>query len=207
MARKPAARRHTLIVDCLDCTAQQMFPKQLIDFYNCNSKNIPPMESNTSHKLHCSSRRIIATLMTVIYFMIVLSPLTAAAMNAEPVTSECAGDCRICGCSPRAQADNTCCCAKKRQAQSHAHDDVDRDEPECCKQKQTETTVLRCGCPCGDKKQSLLSASASFELLPFVYYDNIEFPHDDPLFSTLSTFQATRFGDPPDQPPKLISFC
>jgi hypothetical protein len=70
-----------------------------------------------------SHRYITSLLLTMIYLVIVLSPLAPFAMYspvvAHAVTGECSGDCDICECSPENRADHTCCCAKKKLMQAN----------------------------------------------------------------------------------------
>jgi len=77
------------------------------------------MPISCTHTMRQSFRRLIAVMLTTIYLLIVISPLASLAMQSKTVshavTGECAGDCRICGCSPAASANQTCCCAMKKQ--------------------------------------------------------------------------------------------
>jgi hypothetical protein len=63
-------------------------------------------------------RYITSLLLTMIYLVIVFSPLAPLAMQsklvAHAVTGECSGDCRIDGCSLERSAAHTCCCAQKK---------------------------------------------------------------------------------------------
>jgi hypothetical protein len=144
--------------------------------------------------------------MMVIYLVIALSPLTSLAMHskvvAHAITGECSGDCDICGCSPESRASNTCCCSKKREQQAHAHND--ENTPDCCKKKPAEKkTIIACGCPCGEGKQTALSISETFEVLPYHFTESFIVPHTDTTFTDSPHRLTSRFGDPPDQPPKL----
>lgn len=147
--------------------------------------------------------------MMAIYLMVAISPMASAALRskmvAHAITGECSGDCSICGCSPEARANHTCCCAKKLQAQenSQAHKD-DADEPECCKKKHAKTTVIRCGCPCGSGKQAALSIGGTSEVLPYQFTESFILPDTDTTFSNLPHRLTSRYGDPPDPPPKLF---
>lgn len=66
-----------------------------------------------------SHRYITSLLMTVVYLLIVFSPLAPLAMqsnlNVHAHGSECSGDCRIDGCSPERSAAHTCCCWQSRK--------------------------------------------------------------------------------------------
>lgn len=57
--------------------------------------------------------------MTVVYLLIVFSPLAPLAMqpnlNVHANGGECSGDCRIDGCSPERSAAHTCCCWQSRK--------------------------------------------------------------------------------------------
>jgi hypothetical protein len=69
--------------------------------------------------------------MTMIYLLIMLSPLASFAMQLKPaantVTGECSGDCRIDGCSVERSAAHTCCCWQKRQLTIGSHLDSGAD--------------------------------------------------------------------------------
>jgi hypothetical protein len=155
---------------------------------------------------------MIATAMMVIYLVIALSPLTSLAMHskvvAHAVAGECSGECDICGCSPESRASNTCCCSKKRQQQAHIHEEDQDNTPDCCKKKPVKKkTIIACGCPCGGEKQSALSVSDSTEVLPFHFTEQFSTPHTETTFTNPDNRLTSRHGDPPDPPPKLISFC
>lgn len=62
--------------------------------------------------------------MTVVYLLIVFSPLAPLAMqsnlNIHAHVGECSGDCRIDGCSPERSAAHTCCCWQSRKKTARA---------------------------------------------------------------------------------------
>jgi hypothetical protein len=169
------------------------------------------MNKTVSHPANLSFRHIIAAAMMALYLTIIFSPLAPFATHstdAAPMAiRECSGDCNLCGCSPESRAANTCCCSKKRQQQAHIHEDVEADEPECCKKERADKkTVIACGCPCGNGKQDALSASGISELLPFHFTEQFSIPHRYTTFSNLTKRLTSRHVNPPDPPPKL-SFC
>jgi hypothetical protein len=170
------------------------------------------MSNPSEHNAKQSMRRMIAATLTVIYLVIALSPLAALAMHskvvAHAVTGECSGDCDICGCTPENRANHTCCCAKKRQQQAHVHEDDQDGTADCCKKKPVEKkTIIACGCPCGNGKQVALSTSGTSEILPFHFTEQFSTPHTDTTFTNPTHRLISRHGEPPDQPPKLVSFC
>lgn len=71
-----------------------------------------------------SHRYITSLLLTIIYLLIVFSPLAPLAMQsklvAHAVTGECSGDCRIDGCSLERSAAHTCCCWQKKRREAPA---------------------------------------------------------------------------------------
>lgn len=74
-----------------------------------------------------SHRNLTSLLLTLIYLLIVVSPLAPLAMQSKPVahavTGECSGDCRIDGCSLERSATHTCCCWQKKQREAvESHD-------------------------------------------------------------------------------------
>lgn len=100
-------------------------------------------------------RRTIATVMTMIYLAIALSPLASLAMHsrvvAHAVTGECTGDCAICGCSLESRASNTCCCAKKKQMQSSA---ARLSSNECCTPPAASAPAVAKGNCCDASQQT-----------------------------------------------------
>ena len=80
------------------------------------------------------NRYITSLLMTIIYMVIVFSPLAPLAMQAGHVahaaTGECSGDCTVDGCSLERSAAQTCCCWQKkkhRDVDAHLHSDDDNN--------------------------------------------------------------------------------
>jgi hypothetical protein len=166
------------------------------------------MYNSSLHNASRSLRRMITATLTAVYLLITLSPLSSIAMHskvvAHAVTGECSGDCNICGCSAENRANHTCCCAKKRQQQAHVHEDDEDGAADCCKKKPVKKkTVIACGCPCGSGKQAVLSASGTSEVLPFHFTEQFKTPHTETTFTDPTQQLTSRFGDPPDPPPKL----
>lgn len=154
-------------------------------------------------------RSIIAATLAIIYLFISLSPVTTLAMNSKTLThsltGECTGDCDTCGCSIERRNSHTCCCAMKRQKQAHIHDDVEVDEPECCKKERADKkTVIACGCPCGSGKQSALSSGGTSEVIPFHFTEQFSTPLTETSFTNPALHLTSRHNDPPDPPPKLV---
>ena len=169
------------------------------------------MYIQSAHTAKSTLHHMIAAGMTALYLAIILIPLASFDMqstNAAPVgIRECTGDCNLCGCSPESRASNTCCCSMKRQQQAQIHEDGEDSSPDCCKKKPVEKkTVIACCCPCGNGKQTALSASGTSELLPFHFTEQFSTPHADTHFPILTHRLTSRHGEPPDPPPKL-SIC
>jgi hypothetical protein len=65
--------------------------------------------------------------MTMIYLLIIFSPLTSRALQTKQTghaVTECSGDCKTDGCSLERSAAHECCCWKKKQQgslDSHRH--------------------------------------------------------------------------------------
>lgn len=74
-----------------------------------------------SHIKTCTFRRFSGFFLTVIYGLIALAPLAPVPLHSKTVlhavTGECVGDCTVCGCSPEARVNGTCCCAQKHKLQ------------------------------------------------------------------------------------------
>lgn len=78
------------------------------------------------------NRYITSLLMTMVYMVIVFSPLAPLAMQAQhaahAVTGECSGDCTADGCSLERSAAHTCCCWQKKKhgaVDVHCHSEDD----------------------------------------------------------------------------------
>jgi len=167
------------------------------------------MHIPSAHTVKRSFRHIIAAGMTALYLAIIYTPIASITMHSPdtpPVAvRECSGDCNLCGCSPESRANHTCCCAKKRQQQAHIHGDDEDGTADCCKKKPVgKKAVIACGCPCGSGKQAALSASGTSEVLPFHFTEQFSIPHTDTTFTNLTQRLTSRFGAPPDPPPKRI---
>jgi len=163
--------------------------------------NRPRLEE--THTLKLFSRPIVALILTVIYSLIIMSPLAPLALQsprvAHAVTGECSGNCDICGCSAERRASHTCCCFLKKKLQ-HDHKNV----PDCCKKKKrSKMTMLSCNCPCGGNKMPGLAGSEKTEVMPYRFNDGIVSLAEIPLFSSTGKCLTDRHGDPPDPPPKL----
>jgi len=149
------------------------------------------------------SRSIVALILTVIYSLIIMSPLASLALKsprvAHAVTGECSGNCDICGCSAERRASHTCCCFLKKKLQ-HDHKNV-RD---CCKKKKPhKMTMLSCNCPCGGNKMPALTGAEKTEVLPYLFCEGFVPLDENALFSSHGKRLTDHQGDPPDPPPKL----
>ncbi len=149
------------------------------------------------------SRSIVAIILTVIYSLIIMSPLAPLALKsprvAHAVTGECSGNCDICGCSPERRANHTCCCFMKKK---HQHDQGNVSE--CCKNKKRhKMTMITCNCPCGDNKLPGLPGAEKTEILPYRFTEGIVALAEDTLFSSHGKRLTDHHGDPPDPPPKV----
>ena len=215
------------------------------------------MNNYPRHTTNRLRRRLIATVLTVIYLVIALSPLASLAMHSKivthAITGECSGDCDICGCSLESRTNHTCCCAKKNQKQAsdkprmesststppkqsvaeqknERHSKSARSAanwpvtPDCCAQTAnkheglatkpepitdtagTETTIFKCGCPCGKGKLLTLTGFGSNELIPTHTSERLEPQSIETLFADFSHRLAFRHGVPPDPPPKISPF-
>lgn len=152
-------------------------------------------------------RRIIATVLSVIYLIICCGPLASIAMHSKTVvhaiTGECSGDCSICGCSPESKASNSCCCSKKRKQEAHTHEDEDAT-PACCKKKSSakKTVIASCGCPCGSGKTLALSGGSTGDMLPYYFTEQIVLSHAETHYPNLSHLLNSRHVEPSDPPPQ-----
>jgi|SRR6185369_6771498 len=179
------------------------------------------MITPSTHKAGRPFRRFSAVVLTTIYLLMVMSPLASLAMYsktvAHAVTGECSGDCDVCGCSLESRANHTCCCAKKKLNRKRtANQDCCTDKTDkhavvgpVSQQKanagRTET-VYKCGCPCGTGKMLTLAGFGSNELIPTKTGEMPVPLSMATLFNAPPQFPASRHADPPDPPPRLLSF-
>ena len=94
------------------------------------------------------------------------------------------------------------CCAGSTKAE-HIHNDHDHDASGHDTDNH-KVTVLKCGCPCGKGKLLAINGFGSNEIIPFIANERIAPLHAATLFTDLSKRLASRHGDPPDPPPKLV---
>jgi hypothetical protein len=143
-------------------------------------------------------RFITALFLTAIYVVITMSPAMRFTGIAHAITGEYAGDCNICGCSPKQQVAHTCCCWKKKQQHDHEPQHV----ADCCKIKQRGKSVLSCGCPCGGNKQLAFWNGENYDQLPYRFNEGMQVLHEDDLSSFYNRRLTDRNDDPPDPPPE-----
>jgi hypothetical protein len=98
-----------------------------------------------------SSRYITSLLMTIIYLVIVFSPLAPLAMQsqhiAHAVTGECSGNCEVDGCSLERSAAHACCCwQKKKHVEVDAHLHSEDDNSSMLQATTTITPKKRASC-------------------------------------------------------------
>jgi len=150
-----------------------------------------------------TARYLTAQLLMVVYLVIALSPLAPIAMRspylAHALTGECVGDCNICGCSPEQRANHTCCCQQKLKQQARLVTEI----PDCCKNKEGSVTVFRCSCPCGSEKDLALLYPPKSEIIPFAFDIGFRPLLTDMAHCEQPRLMPTRFGEPPDPPPRL----
>lgn len=182
-------------------------------------------------------RRRTALFLVVIYCCILLTPLSALAMQSNhwvrAVIGECSEDCNLCGCSPVARSSHTCCCWRKKRVRLQEKEIRRPVTPDCCylqkkhpnpdeghldgEEPMTEETighietkrqiVTTCGCPCGNDKSSVLSSVTKYEQFPV---ELIAFPTKDcaeTMYFSFRPHRADRHCEPPDPPPKISTHC
>ncbi|MDA8430460.1 MAG: hypothetical protein M0T70_14505 [Geobacteraceae bacterium] len=156
-----------------------------------------------------SKRTIVAAGLTIIYLLLSLGPLTAgikhANLFAHSIRVECSGDCNLCGCSPEKRASKTCCCSMKQQqeAQARAHESED-GTADCCKKLPEKKQTFVCSYPCGSDQQIDLTAADESEVIPSHFREGFSLSPIETTFTTTAHLLASRHGDPPDPPPKLV---
>ena len=163
-----------------------------------------------------SFRRIIASVLTVIFIMILLSPLAPLAMwspsvLAAKVTGECTGDCRTCGCSLERSSTRTCCCWQKKYMLQE--EEKSQNSPICCKPQksmqkkdQKKMVSIKSHCPCERNKLNAIFGSVESPLCTCntVVVDPVY--TEQRMTIQLQQCMKERQADPPDPPPKLIIY-
>jgi hypothetical protein len=152
----------------------------------------------------------------------------------QAITKECQGDCRLCGCSAERSASHACCCWQKRlamakaqqqnralcqtaaktggscckkTAQHHDHEDEASVSAQSVKKSAPDSvTVSISTCPCGNGKDLTLSGAEKTQHIPFRFLSGVpvQLAAKFPLLQPERP--ATRYGEPPDQPPKISIF-
>jgi hypothetical protein len=143
--------------------------------------------------------------MLALFIMIQLAPCAPLFLKnghaSHHVTRECVGDCNICGCSPESRAAHTCCCWRKKLKEQHNHENV----PECCKKKRHNTQMISSNCPCGERKSAPFLYAENTEILPY-RFDLAATGQDGKTLSFIYPHRLmSRYGEPPDPPPKLTT--
>lgn len=153
-------------------------------------------------------RSHIAIILTVIYTLIIISPLAARVLSSKSIThvltGECTGDCRSCGCSVEGRVTRSCCCVKKKQQQALARHGVQAGAADCCSKAppRIPVVIVSCGSPCGGGKHVALSGGGFSELFPSYFMARFGVPCTGARFPLLSATLASCEGEPPDPPPK-----
>ena len=153
------------------------------------------------------TRQTIALILTAVYLTIVMSPLAPLALHspsiAHALTGECAGDCRICGCSPERSASRTCCCWQKKLKREEAEQADEAEQHDCCKRKKNRTAkVIISEIPCGSAKLIALSGADQDELLPFHFIGSITGEPESIRAQLPRSDLSNRHVTPPDPPPE-----
>jgi hypothetical protein len=177
--------------------------------------------------------------MTAVYLLIVLAPLAPAALHsgvvARAISGECAGDCRICGCSPERSSSGTCCCAlkklagKRREQTAAAGECSDCKAPphavkkagsSCCSTAKKASARLdhdECALPLKSSRETIITAlpCGSWKMLafggieilhmPFEFRSSIPCPEATPISKPFIDRLTSYQGEPPDPPPKIAA--
>lgn len=158
------------------------------------------------HRARPAVRRLMAAVLSVIYLIIACGPLANVAMRssevAHAITGECAGDCSICGCSPKSMASHTCCC-QRRQQQAQI-DEKEVAAPDCCKKTPVSNRIFiaSCGSPCGGGEAVAVSGGTCSEILPYYFTERSELFQTETRHPNHPARPHSRFTDPPEPPPR-----
>lgn len=144
-------------------------------------------------------RHIIAGVLTVIFLVIAMGPLSILAMRAYPndINVECTGDCDTCGCAPERMASHTCCCWQKKLKQGNRQN---RQGTSCCKKSKDKTASITGTCRCGNNKRTVIWSNNGFEFLPF-HFAVVAFVFDEnKLIHITPGNPPEHTGEPPVPP-------
>lgn len=177
-----------------------------------------------------STRNIISLLLTIIYLLIIVSPLVILAMQSavmHTVVGECSGDCRIDGCSLERSAANACCCAQKKLSarkglsagcgeKSTFQACAPVKAATCCPLQtgnadesryvygthpEQSSVAIISSRPCGSGKQLALLSIESAQHVPFFFIAAIPSPVQGVFTFDTPELMTSRYGEPPDPPP------
>lgn len=173
---------------------------------HCSAFRIINFGSMHRKNVKIINRYIIAGILIAIHIMITVVPVTTLAMWSttvmHPISTECSGDCDVCGCSPESRASHTCCCRQKnmKDKQHAGHEGSEANNREKA-QNNTETT-LSCNCPCENGNLLALWVLNNFESLPYQFNGEIYSPQEGLLSQSFHPHLKTRYCQPPKPPPK-----
>ena len=160
--------------------------------------------------MHSLPRFIPALVLVILYVLIVISPLAPLALRspviAHALTSECAGECGLCGCAPERSASHTCCCWQKKLQQEHGNHYDDQEKSDCCKGDKAapkSKTADISSRPCNSAKTMVLMGTEQTDVLPFRFNQGVLNVAETLLIASNPICQADWPDEPPDPPPKL----
>lgn len=158
--------------------------------------------------------RMVAQLVTVVFVMIILSPLAPLVTSSHTVSAhvmgECSGDCKTCGCSLESSSTRTCCCWQNKKKLQEEEKENSQNVPTCCnpnkgalKKIQKKMVSIKSNCSC---KQNKLNAIFDNGESPLI---TCRFVEIDPDYTEsrktnhLQQRMTERHVEPPDPPPQF----
>lgn len=153
----------------------------------------------------------------------------------QVLSRECSGDCRLCGCSAERSASHACCCWQKKLAAAknvkhcetpsasltapaaegsccsksaqhadHADEESISAQADSASDSDTQSASISSS-PCGSSKELTFFSNERGQHVPYLFLSGIP-PQKSIQISFLQPERlASRNGEPPDPPPKLVT--
>ena len=144
-----------------------------------------------------------AVILQVVAILLLPWHQLAPQLGRERAPLVCSGDHQLCGCSPERVAAHTCCCSQQQPAccASQAHPGKDRLAKGEGKPASPSLSIA----PCGDAAKFTVTSLDQLKFVPAAAWPVIAVRYTQVFPSPFGATVASRFPEPPDPPPQLLS--